>query len=88
MTCRRCNVCEGASHHWLADPINPEDEDEDRRDLQGDHACKHCPQRGDSCNRCGGDGILFSDDDEYDSDDPQCPDCKAEGVISIEQPSH
>lgn len=79
--CRRCSECEGRSHHWIADPMDPDDAEWE----PGDHGCKHCSQRGDGCDRCAGDGQLFNDDNGYDDDAPLCPDCRGEGVVPISE---
>ena len=68
--CRRCGECIGMSHHWMPDPMNPDD-DEWR---PGDYACKHCDQRGnccpdcdeEGCKRCDGEGVIPLTDQEYD----------------------
>lgn len=72
--CRRCSECVGMSHHWMAEPLPPDEPDEY---LPGDYACKHCEQRGDSCDTCAGDGCLGGNEAE------QCPDCNSEGVIPL-----
>jgi hypothetical protein len=64
MACRRCSDCEGHTHHWLED-LMAEDDPEFQ---PGDYGCKHCPQRGDECGTCGGEG---------------CIDCDFEGVIPV-----
>lgn len=51
-TCRRCSECDGMSHHWIPDPMDPSDPDY----LPGDYACKHCEQRGDCCDECSEEG--------------------------------
>lgn len=50
--CPECSECEGASHHWFADPWDQEDEGY----LPGDYGCKHCDMRGDVCWYCNGEG--------------------------------
>ena len=56
--CRRCSVCDGATHHWMVDT----DEQDPPR---WDYACKHCPVIGNSCTTCDG-------DDEADPDCVAC----------------
>lgn len=51
--CRACDVCNGASHHWL-DDIDPEQP-------RQTHVCKHCPQRGEECSACDGMGCQSCD---------------------------
>lgn len=72
-SCRRCSVCEGMSHHWIADPRDPDDDEWE----PGEYACKHCDQRGDGCNECSGDGYLEGDESQL------CWTCAAEGVIPL-----
>jgi hypothetical protein len=78
MECRRCSECEGMSHHWIADPIDPDHPEY----VPGDHACKHCDQRGDGCDLCAGDGRLLDDELSFD-DAPICPNCNGEGVLPV-----
>ena len=57
--CRRCSECPDNSHHWMPDPHPTK---------RGDHCCKHCPQRGDTCDDCDGEG---------------CESCRWEGVLPV-----
>lgn len=63
------------SHHWIPDPLDPEDD----KWQPGDYACKHCEQRGNECRKCSGYGT--------DRPEPQgpgiCPECDGEGVIQL-----
>lgn len=48
MNCRKCSVCIGASHHWVADPQEDPELPE--------YGCKHCEARGRECTECYGEG--------------------------------
>ena len=74
--CRNCSVCEGASHHWIPDPLAEDDPDY----APGDYACKHCEQRGDGCEACDGTGVAV--DSEMSGEDETCQECNGEGAIS------
>jgi hypothetical protein len=71
--CRRCSNCVGMSHHWIADPMAPDDEEFQ----SGDYACKHCEQRGDGCDECNGDGYLEGHESK------PCTVCNQEGVVPL-----
>lgn len=71
--CRRCSVCDGSTHHWLPDPLAPEDDEWE----PGEYACKHCDQRGNGCGHCHGDGYIDGDESQ------PCRACEGEGVIAL-----
>ena len=45
-TCPKCEVCNGASHHWI--------EHLSRNPSAPSYACKHCDALGEECETCGG----------------------------------
>jgi hypothetical protein len=78
IACRRCSECEGRTHHWMADPHDPDNADDEDRELPGDFGCKHCEQRGDECGDCEGAYPL-----EIDEEAALCLTCGGEGVVPI-----
>lgn len=78
--CRACDVCDGASHHWLED-MNPEQP-------RQTHACKHCPQLGEQCAICDGGGCRKCDGEGVVLLDPQTPAELAERIRDLEHALH
>jgi hypothetical protein len=58
MSCRRCTVCDGLTHHWLCAP-------EDADPPTYGYGCKHCPVVGNECETCDG-------GDDADAECPTC----------------
>lgn len=75
--CRRCTECVDMTHHWLP---NPAFGDDGRENNQAEYVCKHCPQLGDECCECYGDGRIVEFDD---IDGWFCVECGGEGVVAI-----
>lgn len=90
-TCRKCSVCEGASHHWLDNPdfgCDPNDE-EGIENTEASHVCKHCDALGMECEACDGSGQTADGTGQSSSEGGEdfrvvlCPACKGEGVIQL-----
>jgi hypothetical protein len=86
--CRRCSVCEGASHHWLDNPDFGEDQpDEEGGNVEATHVCKHCDALGMECEACDGSGYVgyspayVSFGEIVGPDAENCQKCNGEGVI-------
>lgn len=81
--CRRCSVCEGASHHWLDNPDFGNDQnppsDAEPYNSEATHVCKHCDALGMECEACDGSGVDAGM--ELSGEDETCSECKGEGVI-------
>lgn len=74
-TCRRCNECDGYSHHWLPNTSFGDDSEREENN-SAEYECKHCDALGMECPECDGDGR-----DNPLSEDAMCPECDGEGVI-------
>ena len=67
--CRKCSQCAGASHHWIATPMPP------NQDWRGrEYACKHCDQCGEECCECDGAGNVAG---------VMCEACSGDGVVLL-----
>lgn len=90
--CRRCVDCADSSHHWMENDDWDEFEDREPTDEEMENhpsfACKHCDAVGEYCPRCDGSGEAQWIEGGFHSilRVAECPDCRGEGVILINQP--